>query len=54
MLAHTKTRIQKWFDERQLSVSVAQYMLAVDFVITYDYPIDIACKLALDSFKRHN
>jgi hypothetical protein len=52
MLTQTKVRIQNWFDERHIAVSAAQYMLAVDFVVTYDYPIDIACKLALDSYKR--
>jgi len=54
MHQQTKVKIKKWFTERKTKVSLPQFLLAVEYVKIYDYPIDIACKLALDSYLRKN
>jgi len=54
MHSETKVKIKKWFTERKTKVSLPQFLLAEEYVKIYDYPIDIACKLALDSYRRKN
>jgi len=50
MHTQTKIKIKKWFTQRKTKVTLPQFLLAVEYVKIYDYPIDIAYKLALESY----
>jgi hypothetical protein len=45
-----KTVLRDWFARNKREVKPAQFLLAVDYVNNYGYPVETACLLALDSY----
>ena len=46
-----KTVLKEWFTRNNREVKPAQFLLAVDYVNNYGYPVETACLLALDSYR---
>ncbi len=45
-----KTVLRDWFIRNNRDVKPVQFLLAVDYVNNYGYPVETACLLALDSY----
>jgi hypothetical protein len=43
--------LNEWFSRNNREVKPAQFLLAVDYVNNYGYPVETACLLALDSYR---
>ena len=46
-----KARIREWFQQCCPSVTAPQMLLAFDYMINYGYSIEVACSLAMESYK---
>lgn len=44
-------QLNEWFTRNNREVKPAQFLLAVDYVNNYGYPVETACLLALDSYR---
>jgi hypothetical protein len=48
-----KIQIREWFEKCCQSVTGPQMLLALDYIKNYGYSLDVACPLALESYKMH-
>jgi hypothetical protein len=46
-----KKRIREWFEQNHKPLTVLQFLLALDYLNNYGYSLEVACPLALDSYK---
>ena len=42
--------VLKWYKGNEMEASKLQILLAVEYVASYNYPVDIACNMALESY----
>ncbi len=45
-----KALLMDWFSRSNKVVKPVQFLLAVDYINNYGYPVETACLLALDSY----
>ena len=48
-----RIRVWDWFEKNQQTdnVTIVQFLLALEYFNNYGYSLDIACPLAMDSYK---
>jgi len=48
-----KARIREWFEQSCQPVTVPQILLVLDYINNYGYSLEVACPLAMESYKVH-
>ncbi len=51
MSAAVIVSILNWYKGAGLEASKVQVLLALEYVVSYNYPLDLSCNLALQSYK---
>ncbi len=46
-----RIRVWEWYERNQQTVTTVQFLLALEYFNNYGYAIDVACPLALESYK---
>jgi hypothetical protein len=46
-----RIKVWEWFERNNQAVSKVQFLLAVEYFNNYGYALDIACPLAIESYK---
>jgi hypothetical protein len=46
-----RIRVWDWFEKNQQTVTPVQFLLALEYFNNYGYALDVACPLAMDSYK---
>ena len=46
-----RIRVWDWFEKNQQTVTTVQFLLALEYFNNYGYALDVACPLAMDSYK---
>jgi hypothetical protein len=50
MSSEAVIKILNWYKKHGLEASKLQVLLAVEYIVSYKYPLDISCNLALQSY----
>jgi len=46
-----RIRVWEWFERNQIAFTTVQFLLAVEYFNNYGYTLDVACPLAMESYK---
>jgi hypothetical protein len=46
-----RDRVKEWFERNQQPVTTVQFLLALEYLKNYGYTLDVACPLAMESYK---